>query len=126
MTGFHFGLMNGWPSPAIFLLTSYKSPLPTGPISVSEASWITSFKSIGMVLGCTIVGILTKKFGRKWPLILSTIPSIISWMLIYSAENVYYLYAARIIQGFVTAAIFSFGQLFLVEISSDRYIDPPK
>lgn len=33
----------------------------------------------------------------------------------------YYLYAARLIQGVVTAGTFSFGQIYLVEISSDRY-----
>lgn len=120
MMGFNFGLMNGWPSPAIFLLTSHKSPLAAGPISIAQASWITSLKSIGMVLGCTIVGTLTKKFGRKWPLILSNIPSIVSWALICAAPNVYYIYVARLIQGFSVAATFGFGQLFLVEISSDR------
>lgn len=43
--GFLYGITIGWSSPAIFLLTSIHSPLPTGPITMEEASWITSLKS---------------------------------------------------------------------------------
>lgn len=74
-----------------------------------------------MVFGCILVGFIAKRFGRKWPLIFLAIPSLISWLAIYFASNVYYLYVARVIQGFVVAGTFSFGHLYLVEISSDRW-----
>lgn len=89
MLGFHFGLMNGWPSPALFLLTSDKSPLPTGQITLAQASWITSLKSIGMILGCAIAGILAKKFGRKWPLTVLAIPAIVRQLGIPKQITVY-------------------------------------
>lgn len=76
--GFLFGIMNGWSSPAIYLFSSDDSPLPTGKITLDEASWITSLQAAGMAIGSMFVGRLTNRYGRKWPLILLTIPSIVS------------------------------------------------
>lgn len=78
LTGFLYGIMCGWSSPAIFLLTSDKSPLSTGKITVDQASWITSLNAAGMMITSIFVGSLANKYGRKWPLILLTIPSIVS------------------------------------------------
>lgn len=76
--GFLFGLMNGWSSPAIFLFTSNETPLSSGKISIDEASWITSLQAAGMAIGSLFVGRLANRYGRKWPLILLTFPSIVS------------------------------------------------
>lgn len=78
MLGFHFGILCGWPSPAIFLLTSDKSPLPTGKITLDQATWVSSLKSGGMVICGLFVGSIARKFGRKRPLLLLSIPSIVS------------------------------------------------
>lgn len=43
-----------------------------------------------------------------------------SWLLIYYAQNVYYLYASRILNGFVGGGVFVMVPLFLSEIASDR------
>lgn len=83
MLGFNFGIMNGWPSPAIFVLTSDESPLPTGKITADAASWIASLKSAGMVFGAMFVGFLAKKYGRKWLLMSLPIQSIVSHKIDY-------------------------------------------
>lgn len=75
--GFQFGIMNGWPSPAIFLLTSAKSPLATGEITITQASWIASLKPVGMVLGSIFISMIANKFGRKRPLLAVTVPAIV-------------------------------------------------
>lgn len=41
-------------------------------------------------------------------------------MAIWLALNVYFIYVARFIQGFITAGIFSLTQFYFVEISNDR------
>lgn len=119
--GFLDGITIGWCSRAIFLFSSNQSPLSSGRITVDEASWVSSLTAVGMMFSSIFVGTLAKKYGRKWPLVLLTVPSIISWALIYSAKNVYFLYVARMIQGFIAAGTFSFGQLYLIEISDYKY-----
>lgn len=115
------GITLGWLSPAIFLFTSAESTLSTGQMTSDQASWVSSLAAAGFFGASIFVGTLANNYGRKWPLILMTIPSIVSWALIYSAKNVYFLYVARVLQGFVSAGTFSFGQLYLIEISSHKY-----
>lgn len=43
-----------------------------------------------------------------------------SWLLIIFAENVYYLYAARMLIGFVGGGLYVIMPMFLSEIASDR------
>lgn len=99
------GMSSGWSSPSIFLLTSIESPLPTGTITIHEASWIASLSSISGFLSNIFFGLITCKFGHKAPLILLAIPQIVSWSLILFAQNVYYLYAAKALIGLVGGGI---------------------
>lgn len=43
-----------------------------------------------------------------------------SWLLILFAQNVYYLYVARLIHGIMSAGTFSLCQFYFVEISNDN------
>lgn len=98
------GIICGWASPTIYLLTSNESPLPTGKISMNEASWIASllvefnflifsrhkarvkiifhsyvcFQAIGGFVGNMFFGYLANRFGRKGPLLFISIPMIVS------------------------------------------------
>lgn len=60
------------------ILKSDKSPLPTGKITVEEASWVASLVNAGGVFGTLFFGPITNKFGRKNPLIVITGPTIVS------------------------------------------------
>lgn len=42
-----------------------------------------------------------------------------SWLIILFPRSVYYLYAARLLQGIVTGGVFTLCQLFFIEIASD-------
>lgn len=79
------GIAGGWPSPTVVLLTSDESPLPSGKITMSEASWIASLMSIGGLIGNAVFGFVTNAFGRKLPLILMTVPGIVSKISFYSS-----------------------------------------
>lgn len=115
-----YGVVCGWSSPNIILLTSDESPLPTGKIEMDQASWIASLICIGGLIGNLCFGYITANFGRKQPLMFIAIPCIISWLLIWFAQNVYYLYCARALSGFVGGGVFVMVPLFLSEIASDR------
>lgn len=73
-----FGAACGWPSPGNLLLMSDESPLPTGRITIDEASWISSLLCVGGLSGNLIYGWVTERFGRKYPLLFLAIPQIVS------------------------------------------------
>lgn len=115
-----FGATIGWASPSVILLTSANSPLPSGRINLDEASWIASLFYIGSIVGNYIFGLITNQYGRKIPLIAIALLTIVIWLLILFAQNVYYLYAARILDGLAMGSGFFLVPLFLSEIANDR------
>ena len=110
----------GWASPSVILLMSDETPLPSGKITIEEASWVVSLAYLGGVFGNIVFGFITNRFGRKWPLIIATIPIIVSWSLILYAKNIYYLYASRLLNGFIGGGQFVIIPLYLSDISIDR------
>lgn len=72
-----YGITCGWASPGLELLTSNDTPLPSGKISLEEASWIAAFCFIGGFIGNIVFGIVTTRYGRKWPLFFIAIPTIV-------------------------------------------------
>lgn len=83
-------MMTGWSSPSIHLLTSKDSPLPTGTLTEDEASWTASLKSLGIVLCGSIAGLVANKFGRKWPMFLLIIPSIVRYIQLLPTLHILY------------------------------------
>lgn len=77
LLGFVAGIMIGWSSPNVFLLMSDASPLPTGKITMEEASWIPSLKVLGFLMFSPMFGFIGNKFGRKWPMLFLSIPSVV-------------------------------------------------
>lgn len=75
--GCTYGIMTGFASPIIVLLTSEHSPLPSGKISENEASWIPSLKALGALIGFAFFGMVARQFGRKWPFIFLSFPLIV-------------------------------------------------
>lgn len=59
------------------VLLSDESPLPTGKITMDEASYVASLVNAGGAIGTAFFGSITNKFGRKNPLIAITIPTIV-------------------------------------------------
>lgn len=109
-----------WCSTCFDLMTSDEFPLPFEKLTVDQASWVTSLLHIGALIGNTYFGYISSNFGRKWPLLLTTIPIITSTLLFWLAQNVYYLYASRLIAGLFIVGGFVMGSLFVSEIASDR------
>lgn len=115
-----YGITCGWTSPNELVLKSEKTPLPSGPVNQSEFSWIVSLLCIGGAVGNIVFGVVAEKCGRKVPLMCLSVPLIASWMLILFAQNVYFLYAARLLSGSIGGGIFVLIPLYLNEIAHDR------
>lgn len=60
---------------------------------------VASLVAISLPIGSMAIGPLMDKFGRKRITLVAIIPYIIGWLLIAIANNVYYLYVARILVG---------------------------
>lgn len=71
------GLVLGWPI-CLPLLMSDESPLPTGRITLDEASWMVSIPCFGTIFGSVFFAFLTRSFGRKKPLFVVAVPFIVS------------------------------------------------
>lgn len=73
-----WGVTIGFSSPSISLLTSEDTPLPSGPITMEEASWFASFICLGGMIGNFVFAYITNNFGRKKPLIMIAVLAIVS------------------------------------------------
>lgn len=113
------GVIVCWCSTCFDLLISDESPLPSGKLTVDQASWVASLLQIGGLIGNSYFGYITNNFGRKWPLLFTTIPMILSTLLFWFGQNVYYLYASRLIGGLFIVGGYVIGSLFISEISID-------
>lgn len=85
-----------WTSPVLDQLKSGNSRIT---ISAEEGTWIASLLPIGAIIGAVPSGYLADKLGRKKAAILIAIPYIISFLLIVLVQNLWTIYAARLIIG---------------------------
>ncbi|KAG4073998.1 hypothetical protein HA402_014203 [Bradysia odoriphaga] len=117
------GEFDGVPSSSFLLLQSDElTPLSSGALSKAEMSWVASILCVGGFVGTVLFGLLADVFGRKYILCFQGIPSILSWILIYFAENAIYLYISRFLAGLACGGSFVLVPLFVSEISENRFV----
>lgn len=63
---------------AIILFNSDKCPLPSGRVPLNEIGWIASMLGVGGVVGTILAGWLADTIGRKYTMLLTAIPEIVS------------------------------------------------
>ncbi|XP_059618223.1 arabinose-proton symporter-like [Phlebotomus argentipes] len=114
-----YAMVVTWPSPALPLLLSEDSPLPTGKISIGDANLISSLPYFGGVVGTISFGFIGKRFGQKWPIILATIPEIVAALLIAFAQDVNYIHVARFLGG-AAGGCLQLVVAYVCEVSEDR------
>lgn len=115
-----YGVAIGWPSASLLILQSTDTPLPSGPLSTAEASWIGSLIALGGLIGNLVFGSLSGRIGRKTLLLMATGPMVSGWILIYMASDPYWLYAGRLVHGVSGGTVYVVLPVFVAEISSSR------
>lgn len=75
------GCVIGWVSPFLPLLQSDQSPLETGAITLTQASWVGAFVCVGGVLGNFSFGMLVNLIGSKRTIILLALPQLVYFFL---------------------------------------------
>lgn len=96
------------------------TPLPSGPLTLDQTSSIASNVCIGGIVGNILLGYTMEVFGRRNSLLLLALPGAVGWLLMLFAQNVYYLYAARILCGVLGGGVFVVTPAYLAEIADDK------
>uniref|UniRef100_A0AAG5DB31 Major facilitator superfamily (MFS) profile domain-containing protein n=1 Tax=Anopheles atroparvus TaxID=41427 RepID=A0AAG5DB31_ANOAO len=115
-----YGVTVGWPAPIIPLLRSPETPLPAGPITVEQASWIGATLCIGGTIGTILFALVHTYFGKKVGLLLLPVPHLILWTLILIGDNVWYIYWARFFSGLTGGGVVSVVPLYIADIADKK------
>lgn len=83
---FSFGTVLAFTTCSYMLWTTDATPLPSGKLSVVEASLVTSLMCIGCLIGNFVFISLTAQYGRKIPLMFLAIPQLVSCQYWLSAN----------------------------------------
>lgn len=118
LLAFSAGTVIGWSAPALPMLEDINSSLPihTTP---DESSWIGSLLAIGAFIGALPSATLAAMLGRKNFMLLLAVPLEISWILIFYATTPQMIYAARLIAGVATGAVFTIVPMYISEIAEN-------
>ncbi|XP_076643475.1 facilitated trehalose transporter Tret1 [Halictus rubicundus] len=108
------GLMAGWSSPYIGLLTS---PEASFTITMVEVSWVVSLLNLGRLLGAFTGSLCVNYFGSKTTLLIISVPIFLLWSFVIVATNVWWLYTARFLGGLSIGMLYSSFSLFLAEVA---------
>ncbi|KAH8417077.1 hypothetical protein KR222_002892 [Zaprionus bogoriensis] len=113
------GVGVGWLAPSLPLLGSDQTPLDK-PVTIDQASWVGSLIGLGALTGNIIFGLLLDRLGRKLCMYLLAIPNMTYWILIYTAQDVTYLYAGRFLAGVSGGGCYVVLPIFIAEIADNN------
>ncbi|XP_037033974.1 facilitated trehalose transporter Tret1-like [Bradysia coprophila] len=119
MCAISYGNLIGWLSPSLLLLLSQNSPIDTGPINTTQASWLGSISYLGGFFGTFIFLVIIKLLGRKIAFCILAIPYFLFWLTVVLANRLEFLYAARVIAGIAGGGTSIAIPLFVSEIADD-------
>lgn len=108
--GFH----DGWATPAIPQLQEPGADLI---VSDSEGTWVINFLHVGIAFGPVLALYLMEKIGRKWTLVLSAVPKLVSWILIAFARAPLELYIARYLAGIGSGITLTVTPIYVGEVA---------
>lgn len=110
------GMNYGWSSPYLPVLESGNYSFK---ITSEESSYLAIIPSIAELLGALVI--LSIDFiGRRNLIILSTIPFIVSWVLVGLASSTVPMFLGRFIAGISDGMTFNVVPVYLAEISSPK------
>ncbi|XP_033328311.2 facilitated trehalose transporter Tret1 [Megalopta genalis] len=113
-----YGQILGWASPSLPRLLAPDSPVP---LTQQQATWVTSCQMLGAIGGSLLCPCLVNTaIGRKWTMLLSAVPAIVSWLMIAFATSAWELYVARIVAGLSTGSGYVSCIMYTGEISPAR------
>lgn len=113
-----FGFVLGYSSPAIPELM--QSPDPRLRLDGDQASWFGSIVTVGAALGGLLGGWMVGKIGRKLSLMFCSLPFVFGFTIIIAAQNVWMLYAGRVLTGLASGVTSLVVPLYISEMAHER------
>lgn len=114
------GLHEGWSTPTIPKFND-EDPLE---VTTNEIAWVVNLMYVGVGIGSLVPFILMDNIGRKGTLLITTIPKILSWIIIGVSTSVSIMYIGRILAGIGCGITYAVMPMYLGEISSKRTRGP--
>ncbi|XP_063984137.1 facilitated trehalose transporter Tret1-like [Diachasmimorpha longicaudata] len=119
LSGIAGGMLSAWTAPIIPQLEKETTPVGTRPLTQNEISWLGSVTGLTSLIALLFYAVAVKKIGNRimaWTIAISAASS---WLLIYFAQDFYYLLVARGLAGFVCGITFSMIPVYICEIAED-------
>ncbi|XP_043268933.1 facilitated trehalose transporter Tret1-2 homolog [Venturia canescens] len=111
------GMTLGWTSPILPYLKSEESFLLPGEVTDTEESWICSLLAVGAILGAVPAGKVADMIGRKSAIIVTSVPFLISWLMLIFLRDLTSVYVARFIGGIGAGAACVTVPVYIGEIA---------
>ncbi|XP_064210816.1 facilitated trehalose transporter Tret1 [Tribolium castaneum] len=111
------GMHYGWSAPVIPILQADNTPIQ---ISKVDESWLEAMYLVGGIAGLPVTIFLVNKIGRKNSTMVSSVTSLLSWILIALASNVTLLYVARFLSGLAGDMAFVATPMYVAEIADQK------
>ena len=108
------GVSLAWTSPTLPYLKRKDSEIP---ISEIQGALLISIYFFGSFFGCLLSPWTMDRFGRKYSFLMFSVPVIIGWTMIISANNYITLCMARVIIGLGDGGLLEFISIYLGEIT---------
>jgi len=93
-------------------------------VTSDDIAWIVNLMYVGVGIGSLVPFILMDNIGRKGTLLVTTIPKILSWIIIGLSTSVPVIYVGRILAGIGCGITYAVMPMYLGEISSKRTRGP--
>jgi SP family facilitated glucose transporter-like MFS transporter 8 len=107
----------GWTSPAQPKMEAGEENEGWITLSPEETSWVGSLTPAGAVFGPILVGLLADRIGRKWTLLFTACPALISWIMLIFVDTIIPIYVARFILGIAIGMVYAILPMYVGEIS---------
>lgn len=115
---FVIGAVLAWTSPSIEFLESTGFGAPV-LVHKEEEKWIAAWTPIGAIFGALPAGFFADLLGRKYTLIVFTVPWIVTWVMLTFAQNVIMIYASRFLSGIIVGLFCTVLPMYVTEIAED-------
>ncbi|KAI4483782.1 hypothetical protein M0804_008042 [Polistes exclamans] len=109
------GIVLGWNAPTVVFLLSPDSPIH---FTSSNISTLTAVMSAGNMLAPLVSVLLLDRIGRKYTILLCSLPLIVGWSMIMMAKSVLVMNVARFFSGISLGSGLITATLYCGEISS--------
>jgi len=100
---FGLGTVLSWPAPTLPQLSAQTCSGDCEGLlilSVEQQSWVAALLNFGAFTAGPVAGILMPRYGKKWTMMLLSLPILVGWFFLIFAINVEMLYVGRFLTGF--------------------------